>query len=52
MNDPALIGGVAMLLAAFFIGFKLVAPDLKKKGQNSSPARAFTNAKARMVTSD
>ena len=51
MNDPALIGGVAMLLAAFFIGFKLVAPDLKKKGQNSSPARAFTNAKARMVTS-
>ena len=51
MNDPVLIGGVVLILAALFIGFKLAAPGLRKKGQNSQSAQGFNDAKARVVDS-
>jgi len=49
--DPVLVGGVALMIAALFIGYKLVAPGLKQKGQNSQSAQGFNDAKARVVDS-
>ncbi len=51
MIDPVLIGGVVLILVAIFIGFKLIAPGLKQKGQNSQSAQGFNDAKARVVDS-
>ena len=49
MNDPVLLGGIALILGALFIGFKLAAPGLKSKGQNSQSAQGFNEARARVV---
>ena len=51
MMDPVLIGGVVLLLAALFIGFKLVVPGLRENAQSSHSAQGFNDAKARMVDS-
>ncbi len=49
MNDPVLLGGVVLIIGALFIGFKLVAPGLRQKSQQSQSAQGFNDAKARMV---
>lgn len=51
MNDPVLLGGIVMIIAALFIGFKLAAPALRDKGKSSHTAQGYNQAKARMVES-
>jgi tight adherence protein B len=51
MTDPVLICGLVLILAAILICFKLVAPGLKQKSQNSQSAQGINDAKARMVES-
>jgi len=49
--NPVLIGGVALILGALFIGAKLVLPGLKTRGANSHSAQGFSDARTRMVES-
>ncbi|MBT6445009.1 MAG: hypothetical protein HOK58_08465, partial [Acidimicrobiaceae bacterium] len=51
MIDPVLLGGVALILAALYVGFKLLAPSLRQSAESSQSAQGFNDAKARMVDS-
>ena len=51
MIDPVLLGGVALILAALYVGFKLLAPGLRQSAESSQSAQGFNDAKARMVDS-
>jgi len=46
--EPALVGGVLLILAAIFIGFKMVMPRVRAQS-NSHSADGFFEAKARVV---
>lgn len=51
MNDPVLIGGIALIILAVGIGVKFVLPSLKTSASESEAAHGFNDAKSRVVES-
>lgn len=49
--DPILLAGLALILGAGFIGFKMVAPGLRERSEAATSAQGFNDAKARVVES-